>query len=176
MERTDRQQSLRWRESIGRLVAVALTVGGVSAAAFAPGIAGAATGSTISTTKDAKLGTILVSDGNAVYTLTPGKTACDAKCLKVRPPVLLPQGVTKATAGNGVDEAKLGTVAAADGALQVTYNGKALYLSAKDKSAGQARGVGSDKYGKWATVVTVKPSGDSGTNGDENAGTGGVAF
>lgn len=172
MEHTNRRRSLRWRGSIGRLVAVALTVGGLSAVAFAPGTAGASTGGTISTTKDAKLGTLLVSDGNTVYTLTPGKSACDAKCLKARPPVLLPQGVTKATAGNGVDEAKLGTVAAADGALQVTFNGKALYLSAKDKSAGQARGVGSDKYGKWAAVVT-KPGSDS---GDSNAGTGGVSF
>ena len=63
----------------------------------------------ISTAKNAKLGTILVSDdGNTVYTLKPSKTACTAECLKAWPPVLLPDGVTTATAGTGVDAVEAG--------------------------------------------------------------------
>jgi predicted lipoprotein with Yx(FWY)xxD motif len=132
------------------------------------------TATTISTAKDGKAGTILVS-GNTVYTLKPSKTACDAKCLKAWPPVLLPQGVMTAVAGTGVDASKLGTKTTATGDLQITYGGKPLYWFFKDKTAGQVRGNITDKWGKWATVVTVKGSG-SGGSGNSNAGTGGTAF
>ncbi len=176
MKHTDRQRASTWRTSFGRIAAVALAVGGLSALAFAPSAAGAATSPTtatdVSTAKSAKLGTILVA-GNTVYTLKPGKTACDAKCLKAWPPVLLPDGVTTATAGTGVDDSKLGTVTTDSGALQVTYDGKALYWFFKDKAAGQVHGNVTDKWGKWSTVVTKKSSSSS---GGSNAGTGGTAF
>lgn len=134
------------------------------------------TATTISTTKNAKSGTFLVADdGNTVYTLKPSKKACDTdpKCLKAWPPVLLPQGVTTATAGSGVSAAKLGTVSAAGGALQVTYSGKALYWFQKDKSPGQVKGNVKDKWGTWHSVVTVKPKSSS---GKKNPGTGGSSF
>jgi len=132
------------------------------------------TASAISTAKKTKLGTFLVADGNAVYTLKASKTACTAKCSKTWAPVLLPQGVTTATAGSGVDASKLGTVTAAGGALQVTYSGKALYWFSKDKAPGQVHGNVNDKWGKWSTVVTVKSS--SGKKSKPNAGTGGTSF
>jgi predicted lipoprotein with Yx(FWY)xxD motif len=158
-------------------VAVALAIGVLSAVAFAPSIAGAATSPTtaseIDTAKSSKLGTILVA-GNTVYTLKPSKKACDAACLKIRPPVLLPDGVNTATAGTGVDESKLGTITTDAGALQVTYGGKALYWFSKDKAAGQVKGNLSDKWGKWATVITKKSS--SGGSDNTDSGTGGTAF
>jgi predicted lipoprotein with Yx(FWY)xxD motif len=136
------------------------------------------TASAISTAKNAKLGTFLMADGNAVYTLKPSKKDCnsDAKCLKAWPPVLLPQGVTTPTAGSGVVAAKLGTVAAAGGALQVTYSGKALYWFFKDKASGQVKGNVKDKWGKWATLVTVKSKSGSGKKSKPNAGSGGTSF
>ena len=70
--------------------------------------------------------------------------------------------------------AKLGTAPAADGALQVTYSGKPLYWFSKDKAPGQVHGNVTDKWGKWATVVTVKGSGSG--SGNTNAGTGGTSF
>jgi predicted lipoprotein with Yx(FWY)xxD motif len=181
MKRTGAQRPSTWRTSLGRLArvaAAAVAVGGLSAVAVAPSTAGAATSPTtasvISTAKNAKLGTILVSDtGNAAYALKASKTACTAACLKIWPPVLLPEGVTTATAGTGVDASKLGTMAAAGGALQVTYFGKALYWYSKDKAPGQVRGNLTDKWGKWSTVVTKKSSSGS---GGSNAGTGGVSF
>ena len=98
----------------------------------------------------------------------------EMRTLKVWPAVLLPAGVTTATADAGADASKLGTVAAANGALQVTYGGKALYWFAKDKAAGQVHGNVSDKWGKWSTVTASgKSSPDSGKT---NAGTGGTAF
>ena len=145
----------------GASAAAALALGALSALALAPSTATAATRSTtagvISTVKNPKLGTILVA-GNTVYALKPSRTACTAKCLKVWPPVLLPRGVMSATAGAGVDASKLGTVAAAHGALQVTYSGKRLYWFAKDKAHGQVHGNVKDKWGKWSTVVTAEES------------------
>ena len=133
------------------------------------------TASAISTAKNAKLGTILVAGGNTVYTLKASKTACTATCLKTWSPVLLPQGVTTATAGRGVDASKLGTVTAAGGALQATYSGKALYWFSKDKAPGQVHGNVKNKWGKWSTVVTVKSSSSDKKN-KPNAGTGGTSF
>jgi predicted lipoprotein with Yx(FWY)xxD motif len=106
----------------------------------------------ISTATNSKLGTILVAD-RTVYTLKPSKTACTATCLKAWLPVLLPHGVTTATAGAGVDASKLGTVTVAHGAHQVTWSGKRLYWFAKDKAPGQVHGNTKNKWGKWSTVV-----------------------
>ena len=176
MKRTGGRRESTWRASVGRIVAAALALGGLSALAFAPSTAAAATSPTtasvISSAKNAKLGTILVS-GNTVYTLKASKTACTAQCLKAWLPVLLPEGVTTATAGAGVDASKLGTAAAAHGALQVTYSGKRLYWFVKDKAPGQVHGNVTNKWGKWSTVHTAKSSsGPSNTT----AGTGGTAF
>jgi predicted lipoprotein with Yx(FWY)xxD motif len=164
------------RRALGRVAAVAVAVAALSAVAFSPGIAGAQTGprtaSEISAVKNAKLGTLLVAGADTVYTLKPSKTACTAKCLKVWPPVELPAGMTAATAGTGVDAAKLGTKALADGTMQVTYGGKPLYWFFKDKTPGQVKGNITDKWGKWLSVVTVAGKSKPGSN----AGTGGVSF
>jgi len=176
MDLTRRHHRSAGRRVLGRAAAVAVAAAALSAVAFSPGIAGAQTSprtaSEISTAKNAKFGTLLVAAQDTVYTLKPSKTACTAKCLKVWPPVELPAGMTAATAGTGVDAAKLGTKALADGTMQVTYSGKPLYWFFKDKAPGQVKGNITDKWGKWLSVVTVpgksKPS--------SNAGTGGVSF
>ena len=158
------QRASSWRTSLGRIAAAALALGGLSALTFAPSIATAATRPTtatmVSTAKNPKLGTILVS-GTTVYALTASKTACTAKCLKVWRPVLLPRGVMAATAGTGVDASKLGTVATTNGALQITYSGQPLYWFAKDTAPGQVKGNVKNKWGKWYAVVlptTVAPA------------------
>ncbi len=164
---------------MGRVAAAALALGALCAVMATPGIAGAGTSTTattISTAKDAKFGTILVAGDTPVYILKSGK-ACDATCQTDRPPVLLPQGVTTPTAGKGVDAAKLGTTAADGGSLQVTYTGRPLFWSAKDTGSGKPRGIGSDKFGKWAVVVPKgAASPNSGGGGDSNPGSGGVSF
>lgn len=157
----------------GIALATVLGFAATSGMAFAQVATTPPTASDISTAKSAKVGTILVAAGNTVYTLKAGKTRCDAKCLKAFPPVLLPKGVTNATAGPGVDASKLGTVTTADGASQITYSGKALYWSQKDKAPGQVHGDLKDKWGKWSTVVTKKPAKPK---GPPNPGTGGSSF
>src|ERR1700722_20734488 len=110
---------------LARLAGAVVAVGGISLSMMATE-AGAATSVTVSTTKNAKIGTILVS-GNTLYTLKPSKTACGAACLKIWPALVLPAGANKATAGTGVSGSKLGTVKRSGGVLQVTYGGKPLY-------------------------------------------------
>jgi predicted lipoprotein with Yx(FWY)xxD motif len=178
MRQTKQQRNRRVRT--GLMTGAILAVGGLSASAVAAGTAGAATATVISTTKNAKLGTILVS-GKTVYTLKPSATSCGAKCLKVWPAVVLPKGVTKAKAGTGVNAAKLGTVKLSNGVLQVTYNGKRLYKFVGDTAPGQVHGNVTDTWGKWTTYVTVKPTGTTSgstatTSGGSNAGTGGAGF
>ena len=111
-----------------------------------------AKGVDISTARSAKFGTILVS-GTTLYTLKPSQTACTAECLKIWPPLLLPQGVSSATAGPGVNASKLGTVMAVGGSLQVTYSGQALYWFSGDTSPGQVNGSVTDIWGKWSVVA-----------------------
>jgi predicted lipoprotein with Yx(FWY)xxD motif len=182
MARTSPRHTPRLRTSVGRIAAAALALGGLSTLVLAPDAGAAApnqtTATTISTAKNSKIGTVLVAgDGNlAVYTLKPSKTACTGKCLKVWPPVMLPQGTTAPTAGAGVTASDLGTKAVTNG-LQITYQGKPLYWFQKDKTPGQVKGNIKDKWGKWAAVVTVKASGSSGGGGSKsNSGTGGTSF
>ena len=173
-----RRSALRVRGR--RAAVVAGMVCAMAAMAVSAVPSSAATATTISTAKDGKGGTVLVS-GTTVYTLKPSKTACDAACLKARPPVVLAAGVMEPVAGAGVDASKLGTKSMANGDLQVTYGGKPLDWSVKDKAPGQVHGNTTDKWGKWATVVTAAGS-DSGNSGGSNPsnttnpGTGGTAF
>jgi len=175
------QHTMRQRKSVLRSLArmtafgLALAAGAVGLAPSASAAPSATTASQISTAKIAKLGTILVAADSAVYTLKASKTTCNADCLKAYPPVVLPSGVTSATAGSGVDASKLGTTMTASGDLQVTYNGKALYWHAKDKKVAQAHDL-SDKWGKWTVAAAKSGSGSSGDSGKTDTGTGGTAF
>lgn len=162
---------------LGRMVTAAMALGGLSGLVLADGTAGAASSVVVSTTKNTNFGTILVS-GKALYTLKASKTACSTSCLKIWPALMLPKGVTKATAGTGVSASKLGTVKRG-GALQVTYAGKPLYRFVEDTSASQVNGNITDTWGKWSVVVT-KPASSSSSSGSgsggSTAGSGGVSF
>jgi predicted lipoprotein with Yx(FWY)xxD motif len=169
MRHTKQPRETAHRSSVGRAAAAAVALATLSASVFAVSTAGASTSQlakkvVISTEKTKKFGTILVS-GKTLYTLRPSKTTCAAACWKIWPQLLLPKGVTKATAGAGVSAAKLGTVKVAGGALQVTYSGKALYWFIGDKSPGQVNGNVTDTWGKWSDFATVKPKTSSGSGG-----------
>jgi hypothetical protein len=64
----------------------------------------------------------------------------------------MPAGATGTLAG------KLGTIAAAGGKRQATYNGHPLYLYAGDQKAGDTAGQGLDQFG--AEWYVLSPSGD----------------
>lgn len=177
MEQSKKYRKTTHRATAGRIAAAALALGGLSASLLPASTAAASTNHAatsaakkvvISALKTKKYGTVLV-DGNTLYSLKPSKLGCGTGCRKIWPPVLLPKGVTKATAGAGVRASKLGTVKVAGGALQVTYSGLALYWFSQDTAHGQVNGNVTDLWGKWSDVATVKPA-------TAPPSTGGVSF
>ncbi len=153
MKQGTQDRTSRHKVPLGRMAGAIVALAGLSGLVLAEGTAGAATKVVVSTTKNPKLGTILVS-GKTLYTLKASKTHCSTACLKVWPALMLPKGVNKATAGKGVSASKLGTHKRSSGALQVTYAGKPLYFFVGDRSAGQVHGDLTDTWGKWTVVVT----------------------
>lgn len=111
----------------------------------------------VTTQKNEKYGTILAS-GKTLYTLTSNGTPCSTTCLKYWPALLLPKGVTKATAGPGVQASKLGEVKLRTGGFIVTYAGNRLYYFAGDTAPGQVNGNITDTWGTWSVVVLKKPT------------------
>lgn len=155
---------------VGGLLGASVLAGGISSAHPRQN---SAKGITVSTATSSKYGTFLVS-GHTVYALTPSSVACDAKCLKIWPQLLLPIGVKKPTTGKGINAVNLGTVKLKNGRLQVTYAGQPMYFFANDKAAGQVKGNLTDTWGKWAIVVLAPPS--SSTTTTTMASGGGIGF
>ena len=108
-------------------------------------------------------GTVLVdSNGLTLYELASesgGTIMCTDSCATTWPPLLLPAGVSSATAGTGVSASKLGTMSRPDGGTQVTYGGMPLYLFVSDQVPGQDTGQGVEGF----HVAT--PSGSGSTTG-----------
>jgi predicted lipoprotein with Yx(FWY)xxD motif len=104
------------------------------------------------------LGKILVDgNGRSLYLFEgdkPTQSNCSGACATSWPPLTS----AKAPAGAaGLQAAKLGTIAAAGGTRQVTYNGHPLYLYAGDQKAGDTAGQGVDQFG--AEWYVLSPSG-----------------
>lgn len=116
---------------------------------------------TISAKSVAGFGTVLVnSKGLTLYMLTSekgGKITCtdDNGCTKVWPDTELPEGVTSATAGSGIQASLLGTVKNSAGQIYVTYHGWPLYTYAGDTGQGEANGEGITAFGgTWYVLST----------------------
>src|SRR5262249_55108126 len=134
--RADRRQGM---VGTGVRRTLGLAAGAVLVLALMPGSATAATATVVTSRENAELGPILVAN-RTVYTLQPGRTACTAACRHDWPPVELAHGLRTAQAGAGVDASQLGTAKAAKGRLQITYGGKRLYWSVKDKTPAAVHG------------------------------------
>ena len=91
------------------------------------------------------------SEGRSLYLFSGDErnaSSCSGHCGEVWAPLLTE---VDPTAGEGVDANRLGTISRDDGALQVTYNGRALYHFAGDNTmAGDANGQ--DTGGVWFLV------------------------
>lgn len=168
-----------WR---GWLVPAALAFGAVSAAALSAGTAGAASGNQVTVSvKTIGNNKVLIANGKPLYVIKTPAVSCGSGCLKIWPALTLPAGVSSATAGNGVQGAKLGAIAGPKGLMQVTYGGQPVYLFSLDKVPGKVKGNITDKWGKWTDVVVVKGSsssgsGSGGNSGGGSAGSGGAGF
>ena len=109
------------------------------------GTAAAAPTSTVVGSRDVKGQAVLVdSSGNTLYTFARG-VDCTGTCAAAWP-ALLAHGDVSVKDGSGVDDKLLGTVKRGDGALQVTYDDKPLYLFAQDEP-GKSLGAGTHAFG-----------------------------
>ena len=101
-------------------------------------------------------GTILVDpSGRTLYLFTndtPGVSNCAGGCALAWPPLLT---VTDAAAGEGVNQALLGSTTRADGSSQVTYDGMPLYYFAPDEKPGDT--LGQDVGEVWYVINPAPP-------------------
>jgi predicted lipoprotein with Yx(FWY)xxD motif len=109
----------------------------------------------LTTDRKKGLGTYLTdSRGRTLYLFTedsPGKSVCEGDCLEAWPPV-----VGEVTAGEGVDEGRIGSIERSDGTVQATYGDWPLYYWMNDKKAGDTTGQGVG--GVW---YVVSPRGEA---------------
>ncbi|HLX89389.1 MAG TPA: hypothetical protein VKR22_13155 [Acidimicrobiales bacterium] len=135
-----------------------------------------------STSNVGGLGSIVVDgQGHAVYILTAGghtNAPCtDASgCTKVWPDLPLPDGVSAATAGSGLQSSLLGTMKLSDGETYPTYNGWLMYEYTGDTGGGQANGQGIKSFGGTWYVLSASgnpvTSSSSGSGGGSSGGYG----
>lgn len=81
-------------------------------------------------------------EGRAVYVFLrdeAGQSNCTGGCAETWPPL---EAEGAPVAGEGVDEALLGTIDRDDGSTQVTYNDQPLYHYSADTSPGDTNGQG----------------------------------
>ena len=102
---------------------------------------------------------LTTTTGFVLYTYTadkPGGPGCDAGCLAIWPPLLLPSGEKTPVGGPGVTG--LGTFRRG-GQLQVTFNGLPLYTFVSDKQPDQVTGQNyKDSGGTWILAVEGAPA------------------
>lgn len=148
----------------GRLCTAVFSLSLVVAASLSTGSADGATHghtSIILTTRNSPtMGAYLASGhGFTLYTFTldtSHSSACTGACARLWPPLLAPKGAKLNRLVRGVPASRLGTIGRANGAHQLTYEGKPLYLFAGDKRPGQTTGEGVDNVWFVALVRPVK--------------------
>jgi predicted lipoprotein with Yx(FWY)xxD motif len=120
----------------------------------------AAGGGELISTKNAKLGTVLMAGPKklTVYLFEADKgpaSTCSGACAQIWPPVTS-SGAPRP--GGAAKAADLATITRSDGSKQVTYKGHPLYYYIKDKDNGDAYGQGSNSFG--AAWYVLAPSGN----------------
>jgi predicted lipoprotein with Yx(FWY)xxD motif len=99
------------------------------------------------------LGPTVTFNGLTVYRFesdsnNPPKSTCDGQCVVTWPPLLT--DATPVEVDPTIDSAMVGILRRPDGTNQVTLNGWALYLFAKDTKPGDVNGEGVG--GKWSAI------------------------
>jgi predicted lipoprotein with Yx(FWY)xxD motif len=141
--------SRRWLVGAGAVVAslaLAACSSSTPAASSKPGTA-------FSTRTISGLGAVVVdARGRTVYVLTAdgrmNAPCSDASgCTATWPDLPLPDGVTAAKAGSGVQASLLSTMKLSDGETYPTYHGWLMYEYTGDSGSGQANGKGIQSFG-----------------------------
>jgi predicted lipoprotein with Yx(FWY)xxD motif len=132
----------RWRATAAALASGALLLTALAAGPAAAQSPAAGDVTLTSATASGITGNFLTGQGGmTLYYFTPdsaGTSVCTDKCAGFWPPLVLADGQA-ATPGEGVTGV-VGTIARADGSMQVTYDGRALYYFSKDTAAGDVLG------------------------------------
>jgi predicted lipoprotein with Yx(FWY)xxD motif len=126
------------------------------------------------------LGKVVVDGkGRTVYVLTSGSRknvpCTDASgCTNLWPDLSLPDGVSSAKAGTGLDASLLGTKMM-NGETYATYNGWLLYEYSGDTGPGDGNGQGIKSFGGvwWALNASGNPVKTGGSGGGGYGGSGG---
>jgi predicted lipoprotein with Yx(FWY)xxD motif len=111
-------------------------------------------------------------DGKTLYVFTKdstGKSVCNGDCATNWPPYTV-EGDEKATAGEGVKAAWLGTLTRDDGKTQISYNGRPLYYFSGDKAAGDVNGQGIGGIWFVATPDGTLPPASAGASASASSG------
>jgi predicted lipoprotein with Yx(FWY)xxD motif len=103
---------------------------------------------------DTRLGPVIVDrSGRTLYVFDrdiPDVSTCYEACAMAWPPLLT---AGSPAPGQDVNGADLGTTARSNGAVQVTFHGRPLYLFAGDEQPGDTMGQGLDAFGaRWYAV------------------------
>lgn len=108
------------------------------------------------------LGDVLVDgDGRTLYLFTrdsAGTSVCEGSCVEQWPPLIVS---SDPGAGQGADQAKVGTITRSNGERQVTYAGKPLYRYKADAKPGDTKGHGVN--GVWFAVTAAGEQVPAGT-------------
>lgn len=140
---------------------------GTSGSTSAPAASQSGPGSTTLSTGSTSLGTVLTNArGLTLYYFTPekgGTVACTGTCATTWPP-LTASGTPSAPSNV---TGSLSTVALADGATEVTYNGWPLHTYAQDTAPGQTNGQGIG--GKWFAATPGLTAGGGGSSPSASA-------
>ena len=142
------------------LVALAVMVAGASCGASS---SGALVEPTLQIETEPGVGAVLTGpDASPLYLFTPDRQArvtCRSACAETWLPLDVPRGAA-AQGGPGVDTALLGTIAAAGGGRQVTYNRWPLYTYLGDRTTFTANGEGVTSFGGtwWAVTARGDPA------------------
>lgn len=110
-----------------------------------PQTPGQTTATVLAVSSNASVGSFLTAPltGMTLYLTTndkPGVSSCAGQCAVNWPPYLVEPGAT--LLGDVGVKGQLGTIARADGATQLTYNGIPLYTYSKDAKPGDTTGHG----------------------------------
>lgn len=134
------------------LLSIGLALAAASASSAA--LASSHTARSTLTAGPSSFGRILFDGrGFAFYAFTRdprGKSVCAGACARAWPPYLVK---TRPHAGSGVKARLLRTTKRADGKLQVTYAGRALYYYVGDRKAGQILCQNATEFGGVWRVV-----------------------
>jgi len=131
------------------------TTPSATVASPSPATSPTASGETIKTASNSRLGQILVDEeGKTVYLFVADKgtaSTCYTDCAKFWPPVLT---TGAPIAASGAQASLLGTTKRTDGTTEVTYAGHPLYYFLNDKKAGDTAGQGINGFGALWWVLS----------------------